>query len=49
MIRTTTVGSRPIPFGVKRFLTSYYKRDLDDDSGYEYLQRAARVDIDEQK
>ena len=48
MIRTTTVGSWPIPFGLKRFLTSYYKGDLDDDSGYEYLQRAARVAIDEQ-
>ena len=49
MIRTTTVGSWPIPFGLKRFLTSYDNGDLDDDSGCEYLQCAARVAIDEQK
>lgn len=48
MIRTTTVGSWPIPFGLKRYLTAYYKGDLTDETGYEWLQRAARIAMDEQ-
>ncbi len=48
MIRTTTVGSWPIPFGLKRYLTSYYKGALTDETGYEWLQKAARIAIDEQ-
>ena len=48
MIRTTVVGSWPIPFGLKRYLTSYYKGALTDETGYEWLQKAARIAIDEQ-
>ena len=48
MVRTTAVGSWPIPFGLKRYLTSYYKGTLSDDEAHSYLQRAARIAMDEQ-
>ncbi len=47
MVRTTVVGSWPIPFGLKRYLTSYYKGDLTDETAYEWLQKAARIAMDE--
>lgn len=48
VIRTTAVGSWPIPFGLKRFLTRYYKGELDDEGAHDVLQRAARIAMDEQ-
>ena len=47
-IRTTVVGSWPIPFGLKRHLTTYYKGGLNDDEAHDVLQRAARIATDEQ-
>lgn len=48
MIRTTVVGSWPIPFGLKPRLTAYYKGALRDEDAHDVLQAAARVAMDEQ-
>ncbi len=48
MLRTTVVGSWPIPFGLKPQLTRYYKGVLSDEQADEPLQRAARIAMDEQ-
>ena len=47
-IRTTTVGSWPIPFGKRPALKRYYAGELDDDAAFEVLQAAARIVMDEQ-
>jgi len=49
MIRTTVVGSWPIPRSLKRALTDYYKGALDDEQAHDALQAAARIAMDEQK
>ncbi len=49
MIRTTVVGSWPIPRSWKPQLTDYYKGVLDDAQAHDALQAAARIAIDEQK
>ncbi|UCE87218.1 MAG: hypothetical protein JSU66_05695, partial [Deltaproteobacteria bacterium] len=48
MIRTTAVGSWPIPFGLKPRLTEYYKGVLGDADAHDVLQAAARIAMDEQ-
>lgn len=48
MLRTTTVGSWPIPFGVKPRLTQYYKGVVSDEAARGFLQDAARIAMDEQ-
>ncbi|MDP6980871.1 MAG: hypothetical protein QF570_20105 [Myxococcota bacterium] len=48
MIRTTVVGSWPIPFGLKPRLTRYYKGASSDDEAHDVLQAAARIAMDEQ-
>jgi methionine synthase II (cobalamin-independent) len=48
MIRTTVVGSWPIPFGLKPRLTAYYKAALGDEEARDVLQAAARIAMDEQ-
>ena len=48
MIRTTVVGSWPIPFGLKQRLTDYYKGASSDEEAREVLQAAARISMDEQ-
>ncbi len=48
MIRTTVVGSWPIPFGLKPKLTQYYKGDSSDEEAHDVLQAAARIAMDEQ-
>jgi 5-methyltetrahydropteroyltriglutamate--homocysteine methyltransferase len=49
MIRTTVVGSWPIPFGLKPRLTQYYRGVLSDDAAHDVLQAAARIAMDEQR
>lgn len=49
IVRTTTVGSWPIPRQLKSALTAYYRGDLDDDQAYGVLQSAARIAMDEQR
>lgn len=49
MIRTTTVGSWPIPAQFKPELTAYYRGDLSDDEAHDVLQHAATVAIQEQR
>lgn len=49
MIRTTVVGSWPIPFGLKPRLTDYYKGALSDEAAHDVLQAAARIAMDEQR
>ena len=49
MIRTTVVGSWPIPFGLKPGLTEYYRGDLSDEDAQDILQAAARIAMDEQR
>jgi 5-methyltetrahydropteroyltriglutamate--homocysteine methyltransferase len=49
MIRTTTVGSWPIPRNWKPQLTAYYRGDLSDEQAHDALQAAASVAIDEQR
>jgi 5-methyltetrahydropteroyltriglutamate--homocysteine methyltransferase len=49
MIRTTVVGSWPIPFGLKPRLTEYYKGALSDEQAHDVLQAAARIAMDEQR
>jgi methionine synthase II (cobalamin-independent) len=48
VIRTTAVGSWPIPFGLKPRLTQYYKGVLSDEDAHDVLQAAARIAMDEQ-
>lgn len=48
MIRTTVVGSWPIPAEHKPRLTEYYKGALSDEEARELLQAAARIAMDEQ-
>jgi len=48
MVRTTVVGSWPIPFGLKPRLTEYYKRARSDEEASAVLQAAARIAMDEQ-
>lgn len=47
-MRTTAVGSWPIPFGLKPRLTRYYKGVLSDEAAHDVLQAAARIAMDEQ-
>ena len=49
MIRTTVVGSWPIPRNLKPQLTAYYRSDLSDDEARDVLQAAARIAMDEQR
>jgi 5-methyltetrahydropteroyltriglutamate--homocysteine methyltransferase len=49
MIRTTVVGSWPIPFGLKPKLTQYYRSVLSDEAAHDVLQAAARIAMDEQR
>jgi methionine synthase II (cobalamin-independent) len=49
MIRTTVVGSWPIPFGLKPRLTQYYRGALSDEAAHDVLQAAARIAMDEQR
>ncbi len=49
MIRTTVVGSWPIPVGLKPRLTAYYKGALGDEEAHDVLQAAARIAMDEQR
>jgi 5-methyltetrahydropteroyltriglutamate--homocysteine methyltransferase len=49
MVRTTVVGSWPIPFGLKPRLTDYYKQALTDADARDVLQAAARIAMDEQR
>jgi len=48
MVRTTVVGSWPIPFGLKPRLTAYYKHATSDTEAHDVLQAAARIAMDEQ-
>jgi len=48
MIRTTVVGSWPIPPHLKPQLTAYYRGDVSDAQAHGVLQRAARTAMDEQ-
>lgn len=47
-IRTTVVGSWPIPFGQRLELKRYYAGEYSDEDAYDLLQRAARIAMDEQ-
>ena len=47
-IRTTVVGSWPIPFGQRLELKRYYADETSDEEAYGVLQAAARIAIDEQ-
>lgn len=47
-IRTTMVGSWPIPFGQRLMLKNYYSSLVSDEDAYPTLQRAARIAMDEQ-
>jgi methionine synthase II (cobalamin-independent) len=49
MVRTTVVGSWPIPFGLKPRLTAYYRGELSDEEAHDVLQAAARIAMDEQR
>jgi 5-methyltetrahydropteroyltriglutamate--homocysteine methyltransferase len=49
MIRTTVVGSWPIPPHLKSQLTAFYKGDLSDEQAAAALQEAAGIAIAEQK
>jgi 5-methyltetrahydropteroyltriglutamate--homocysteine methyltransferase len=49
MIRTTVVGSWPIPRTLKSQLTAYYRGALTDEQAHDVLQAAARIAIDEQR
>ena len=46
-IRTTCVGSWPIPFGLRPALKSYYAGTCSDSEAEELLSRAARIAMDE--
>ena len=47
-IRTTVVGSWPIPFGQRLALKRYYAGELSDEAANDILQTAARIAMDEQ-
>ena len=47
-IRTTVVGSWPIPFGQRLELKRYYAGDYSDEEAHDVLQAAARIAMDEQ-
>ena len=47
-IRTTVVGSWPIPFGQRLELKRYYAGELSDEAANTLLQTAARIAMDEQ-
>ena len=47
-VRTTVVGSWPIPFGQRLELKKYYAGEYSDEAAYGLLQRAARIAMDEQ-
>ena len=47
-IRTTVVGSWPIPFGQRLELKRYYAGEYSDEQAYDLLQTAARIAMDEQ-
>ena len=47
-VRTTVVGSWPIPFGQRLELKRYYAGEYSDEAAYGLLQRAARIAMDEQ-
>ncbi len=47
-VRTTTVGSWPIPFGQRLELKRYYQGELSDTQADDVLRTAARVAMDEQ-
>ena len=47
-IRTTVVGSWPIPFGQRLELKRYYAREYSDEEAKTLLQTAARIAMDEQ-
>ena len=47
-IRTTVVGSWPIPFGQRLQLKRYYAGELSDEEANGLLQTAARIAMDEQ-
>jgi len=49
MIRTTAVGSWPIPPALKPQLTAYYRGETGDDEACSVLQAAARIAMDEQR
>lgn len=49
MIRTTVVGSWPIPPALKPELTAYYRGDRSDAEAHDTLQAAARIAMDEQR
>jgi len=49
MVRTTVVGSWPIPPSLKRQLTAYYRGALTDEQAHDVLQAAARIAMDEQR
>ncbi len=49
MIRTTVVGSWPIPRALKPQLTAYYRGDVGDEQAHDVLQAAARIAMDEQR
>jgi methionine synthase II (cobalamin-independent) len=49
MIRTTVVGSWPIPKRLKPQLTAYYRGDLSDEEAHDVLLAAARIAMDEQR
>ncbi len=47
-VRTTVVGSWPIPFGQRLELKKYYAGEYSDEAARDLLQRAARIAMDEQ-
>ena len=47
-VRTTVVGSWPIPFGQRLELKKYYAGEYSDEAARGLLQRAARIAMDEQ-
>jgi methionine synthase II (cobalamin-independent) len=49
MIRTTVVGSWPIPRSLKPQLTAYYRGDVDDAQAHDVLQAAAGIAMAEQR
>ncbi len=49
MVRTTVVGSWPIPTAFKPQLTAYYRGDVDDTAAHDVLQEAARCAMAEQR
>ena len=47
-VRTTVVGSWPIPFGLRPRLKQYYTGELSEERAAPYLTAAARIAMDEQ-